>query len=351
MQSPAPGAALKRLLTPSPKALVRVANYLYSHGLGVRLYDLIALEGAERTLSAYVVEHMQGDPVTLDQYEAFMHRMRGLLGLNELTTVHESVDIMADFAPPDCSNNLVMSTKEGRPLYVDFQGFLFRDEKKFIQCIFEEAEKKEHLGGVLSFNEGGSRPVNGSLPGPLVARKGTESRWMNILELMKVVGFSLHGKVAYDVGCRIGLSLYYALSEGAQWAIGWDLPDVVSSANRVLLGLGATRFDLFGRVIDEFSEFKSDIPDRFRTERGGVLFCLEHGREGFPYGISEIPWEYMFFEGQRGHSYEKCLNRIRNTPWLKNSEVLTQRPFSDGGLPIGVVTLLRRQHRETSSKQ
>lgn len=314
MQSPAPGAALKRLLTPSPKALVRVANYLYSHCLGVRLYDLIALEGRDRTLSAYVVEHLQGDPVTPVQYESFMDRMRGLLGRNEITTVHENVDIMADFAPPDCSSNLIMSTKDGKPLYVDFQGFLFRDEKRYIQTIL-----------LRSFSQ-----------------RDTENQWRNIREMMKAVGFSLQGRVTYDIGCNIEF-LYYALSEGGQWVLGWGLPEVIASANRVLLALGATRFDLFERVIDQNTAFKSDIPARFKKERRGVLFYFAGGREGLPYGVSEIPWEYMIFEGDEGKNIEEYLKRVRDVSWLRNAEVLTHRSFSCGDSQTRVLILLRHQ--------
>lgn len=329
MQSPAPGAALKRLLTPSPKALVRIANYLYFHDLGMKVYDLAALEGRDRTLSAYIVEHLAGAPVTQDAYETFMYRIRALLNRRELTTVHESVDIMADFAPPDCSRNLVMSEEKGRPLYVDFQGFLFKDEKRLIDDLLGEVNEKEEEG----------RSFFRSTPG------NVKTRWCNILKIMEAVGFSFHERVVYDIGCNTGSFLYYALSEGAQWAIGWDRPEVVASAERLLLGLGATRFDLFGRENGEDPEFKSDIPERYKTDTRGILFCHAPFKGVAP-GISEIPWEYMLLEGYSGRNLEEPLEYFRDVPGVRNWEVLTHRSFADGDSPTGVI-LLRRERRET----
>jgi hypothetical protein len=317
-----------------------VANYLYIHGIGVRIYDILALKAGEPYLTCYVVQHVEGPEVEQKDYDAFMRKLRPLLEQGELTTIHESVDIMYDFQPPNCSNNLIMHGMEGRPLYVDFQGFLFKDEERMMEKITEEVPEKVHLEGARY-----RRYLYQSIPGLSLGENDSETLWQLFLEMMESSGCSFHDRVVYDIGCNTGLMLYNALSEGAQWGIGWDNPEVVAYANRLLLGLGATRFDLFGEVIQKDTDFISKVPERYRGKKDGILFYLAlDDRMGFPEGGSELPWKYMFYEGQTGQNYATSLNRLQNIPWLRNAEVLAYRSFSDGDSPERVVFLLRRHN-------
>jgi len=342
-QNPAPGAALKRWLTPSSVALVRVANYLYIHGIGVRIYDILALKAAEQYLTCYVVQHVEGPEVEQKDYDAFMRTLKSLLEQGEITTIHESVDIMYDFEPPNCSNNLIMHGMGGRPLYVDFQGFLLKDEERMIEKVIEEVLEKVHFGDVR-FYRGGRRYLYQSIPGLSKGKKDSGIRWQLFLEMMESSGCSFHDRVAYDIGCNTGLMLYNALSEGAQWGIGWDIPQVVACANRILLALGATRFDLFGEVIQEDTDFISKVPERYRGKKDGILFYLAVGDHvGFPGGVSELTWKYMFYEGHADQNYATSLNRLQNIPWLRNAEVLSHRSYSEEDSPERMVILLKRQ--------
>jgi len=343
-QHPAPGAALKRWLTPSPVALIRVANYLYMHGIGGRIYDIMALKTGEHYLTCYVVQHVEGPEVEQKDYDAFMRRLKSLLEKGELTTIHESVDIMYDFEPPNCSGNLIMDGMGGKALFVDYQGFLFKNEEGMMEKIFAEVLEKVHVGDSRFYWEARRYP-NESIPDLSIKKQDLGTRWQQFLEMMESNGCSFRERVVYDIGCNTGLLLYNALSEGAQWGIGWDNPEFVEFANRILLGLGATRFDLFGEVIREDTDFIFKVPERYRKKKDGILFYLAvDDCIGFPDGVSILPWEYMFYEGHADQNYAISLNRLQNIPWLRNTEVLSYRSFSDRDSREKVVILLKRQN-------
>lgn len=341
-QNPAPGASLKRALTPSPVSLLKVANYLYANELGVRVYDLIALKCKDQFLTCYVIQNVEDPHITPKEYQSFMNRLKSILAKGEITTIHESTDMMWDFAPPNCSNNLIKDTN-GKPLYVDFQGFLLRDEDKALARIINDIKDKVHFGGVR-FYRGGKKYLYQAIPGLSVGKRDMEARWRYFLEMMEECGSSFRNRIVYDIGCNTGLMLYNTLSAGAFWGIGWDLPEVTESAQKLLLALGATRFDLFGGRLTGGTDFISQVPGRFRTRKNGVLlFLAVSDHVGFPAGLSELPWEYMFYEGHANQDYDMSLKRLRNLPWLKNTEIVTYRTFADGDTPKRVVILLRRQ--------
>jgi len=340
--NPAPGAALKRSLTPSPRGLLRVANYLYSHGLGMRVYDLTALEGGTVTLTCYVIQDVRGPAVQPNEYDSFMEAIKGLFERGEILTIHQHTNLMWDFRPPDCSGNLIIDSATGRPLFVDFQGFLLKDEDKILTRIANEVKEKTHFGGSRFYRGGGSYLYQ-AIPGLVVGKRDMGTRWNIFLEMMQEAGFSLMNRRVYDIGCNTGLILYNALSGGAQWGMGWDMPEVVKGAERVLLTLGATRFNLYGEKISEDTDFVSRIPERYRNEKDGVLFFLAVSDHiGFPDGIAELPWKYMFYEGHSRQGYEFTLERIRAVPWLNKTEILVRRSFADGDTPRREVILIKR---------
>jgi hypothetical protein len=336
------GAALKRLLTPSPVSLVRVANYLYAQGLGVRIYDIIALKCVDKTLTGYIVQHIEGPDIEEHDYAVFMKKMDALLKQGDIKTIHESTDIMADFNPPNCSGNLILNRLDGRPVFVDFQGFLLNDEEKIINEIVDESREKVHFGDVRFYRKN-KKYLYQSIPGCSIGKRDIEKRWSIFLEMLAEARCSLEKRVIYDIGCNTGLMLYNALSEGARWSFGWDLPETVAVSKRILLSLGATRFDFVGETIGEQTDFISKIPERYKTQTNGVLFFLAISNHiGFPVGVSELPWEYMFYEGHADQDYEYCLERLHNVDWLKGSDILSYRCFADGDTPERVVLLLKR---------
>jgi len=340
-QQPPAGACLKRYMTLSPLSLLQIANYLYLHGLGIRVYDIIALKGVSQTLSCYVVQHIEGIEVKIEDYHIFMSNLKKVLSRGEITTVHESVDMMCDFTPPNCNNNLIMSTKYGKPLYIDFQGFLL-NEKKIMASVVKEVKDIVHFGGVRFFR-GGKKYLYQSIPGLAVGKRGTDDRWNYFTDMLKEGQLSFEDRVIYDIGCNMGLMLYSALAAGAQWGIGWDKLPVVESAKKVLLSVGATRFNLIGQEISATTNFVSRIPDRYKKRKGGVLFFLAVSKHiGFPEGINDLPWEYMFYEGHASQDLETSLESLKSVSWLNNTQILSQKYFADGDTGKRPVILLKR---------
>ncbi len=278
-QHPAPGVAIMRSLTPSPVALIRIANYLYRKGLGIRIYDIIGLTCSDTALTCYVVEHVGGSVTQETDYRVFMDRMRAVLKEGDLTTAHARVDIIEDLMPPDCNANLRLRPDDGRPLYVDFQGFLFRNEDRMIERVFLNAGP--HV--LFDMEELG---------------KGGDRVWETYRRMLDEAGCGVEGRLVMEIGCNPSFVAYEALSAGAAWVVGWYPPAVRRHMERILLTLGATRFDTFDKEPQTGdAELIQDIPRRYRKIEKGLIFLSdrEQGEEDFHntakrYG--ELPWEY-----------------------------------------------------------
>lgn len=292
-QHPAPGVAVMRSLTPSPVALIRTANYLYCKGLGIRIHDIIGLVCRGRTLTCYVVEHVGGKVVKEEDYRTFMDCMQAVLEEGDLTTAHARVDIIEDLMPPDCNSNLRLRPTDGRPLYVDFQGFLFRNEDRVIERVLREAGP--HVRFDIEETGRGRDPV-----------------WEIFTRMLGNAGCSLDGRPVMEVGLSSAFVAYEALAAGASWVLGWYPPPVKRRMERLLLTLGATRFDTFDLgPAAPYGEMPSagELPRRFKTEKRGVLFVAGTGptRSGplTPGGpFKGFPWEYALCEGDMGFAPE-----------------------------------------------
>lgn len=279
-QHPAPGVALMRFLTPSAVGLIRIANYLYRKGLGIRIYDIIGLRCAGATLTCYVVEGVDGRVTDERDYRNFMDRMGPVFDEGDLTTAHARLDIIEDLMPPDCNSNLRLRSADRVPLYVDFQGFLFRNEDRMIGRVFADAGP--HVPFDLEEIGRGSDPV-----------------WDVYKDLLDRAGCRVEGKLVMEIGCGPCFAAYGALSAGASWFVGWYPSALAIHVKRILLTLGATRFDLFEMEPGfKGARFVSDLPDRYRENRGGLLFLADLEQyEGASGGIDEfcgeLPWDYV----------------------------------------------------------
>lgn len=331
-----------RARTPSPQALLRVANYLYTNDLGVRVWDLIELACEGRGLTAYVVEHLSGPAPSHANHAAFLRRLTDLCQSGPLETPHGKFERAADFAAPNCNGNLLVDQRSGAALYVDFQGFQLIDERKILLSRAEHARSWSHFGGTRLRR--GNRPyLYQALPGLVPGKRDTASRWQLFHEILAKSEIDLEGRVVFDVGCNMGLMLYGALSEGALWACGWDMPDVVKEARGLLFSLGATRFTLTPGVITDQTDFAAGLPPHLTGSTEGVLFYLAVYRHiGFPEGLARLPWRYMVFEGHGDEDLENVLAYVNRIPCLEPVEVLSSRMVADGDSPPRPLLLVRR---------
>lgn len=335
-QHPGPGLAIMRSLTPSPVALIRIANYLYWHGLGIRIHDIVGLTCRDRTLTCYVVEHVNGKVTKEEDYRAFMDRMQAVLDAGDLTTAHARVDIIEDLMPPDCNANLRLRPADGRPLYVDFQGFLFRNEDRVVERVLREAGPRVRF----DIEETG---------------RGRDPVWEVYRHVLEGAGCSLEGRPVLEVGCSAAFVAYEALAAGASWVLGWYPPDVRGPMEHLLLTLGATRFDLFpleAAAPTGDVRLARDLPRRFVDERKGVLFTGDAnttpGGASVPGGpLQALPWEYALFEGRPGFPLEAELvdSQRRVGPGGTETEVLLFRRDAAGWEPHPERTVERSMER------
>lgn len=340
--NPAPGASLLRRSAHSPIFLLLVANYLFAHRLGVRVYDIVHLCSGTQNFTAYVVQHVNGESPNLDQHRIFLNKIRSILEQGEIQLTHWQLETARDFVSPDCNGNLMIDSKSGEAVYLDFQGFFIPDPAKIVRSISDHAKEITHFGWCRIFR-GKGKYLYQTVPGLVPGKRDVGIRWTQFLDLFNTHGLALEKRVVFDIGCNTGLMLYYALSEGAQWAIGWDYPPVINETKRMLLALGATRFDLIGTEINLSTNFLEKIPQRIRDTPSGVLFYLAVSDHiGFPPGVGDLPWEYLIYEGHAGQTVDECLDRLHTGIWSKSIKVLGTKTFADGDSPSRAVLLCQR---------
>ena len=118
--------------------------------------------------------------------------------------------------------------------------------------------------------------------------------------LLQRSGVSIEGKVIFDIGCNLGLMGAEYLRRKARWIHGWDRPEVVDAAYKVLLAVGCTRFSLTGATLDQDSDLFSDLPPHLKNvDREDAILSYLSVRDhvGWLTGLSKLPWRYMLYEG------------------------------------------------------
>ncbi|MEQ9638627.1 MAG: hypothetical protein RIM84_01260 [Alphaproteobacteria bacterium] len=339
-QNPAAGASLLRKLTPSPLALLRVAEALHRLGLGPKVWDLVHLRSGGTDLSAYVVAPVDGGPPDAAQYADFMDRLRPVLDDGLVATAHPSVAMSDDFAAPDGNGNLRVDPATGKALFVDFQSFVIPDEGRLLSSLAEVGRAATHFGAGRFFRGGGDYLYQ-AIPGLEPGKRDPEQRWRTVHELLDGAGVGFEDRPVFDIGCNTGLMLYQALGAGARWACGWDMPEVAASAARLLGALGATRTTLTGGAISPDSDFATAVPAW--AGEGGVLFYLAVSDHiGFPEGVAALPWRHMLYEGHADQGVGDQVERLRQVRWLKDAKLLGHRMAADGDSPPRPLLLLQR---------
>lgn len=336
--NPAPGAGLLRRLTPTPIALVRIANALRNVGLGAGVHDIVALQGQGADLTAYVVEHLGGGPPTPIQYGEYLQRLRAELDRGHLITAIPSLKNAADFAPPDCNGNLILDADDV-PRYVDFQAFAFANERQAIAGVAEQAAAVTHFGGSRLHRKG--KYLYQGIPGISLGKRDVPRRWALYANLLENAGVDLTGQVAFDVGCNAGLILYEALAAGARWGVGWDRPPVAEAARALLGSFGATRITIAGGELGADTDFASAVPGHLAESEGVLFFLAVSEHIGFPPALADLPWTHVLYEGHADQDIRLAKQQIAAVPWL-DADVIAARMVGDGDSPARPVLVLRR---------
>lgn len=255
-------------LVRTPRDQVVVANYMYSLGIGPKIWDLTCWKGQNRFYTVFAVDHVGDKYPTTEQCLSFLERLKRLNTDTHLRVIVPDWERGEDFLPPDCHHNLRYSDTLDQPKYVDFQNFCLTR----LDVWSKEAVSK----------------ANGTLRGA----NGVSF----ILNALSRASVDLSERIVLDIGCEAGRTLHAALAAGAAWGFGWDRPDVVSVAQNLLFSLGTTRFSLFAIDPCQKHRLEDDIPERFRaglTE--AVVFA--HKKICAPESLRAMPWRVLIYEG------------------------------------------------------
>jgi hypothetical protein len=278
--------------------MVLTANLLFAQGLGPRLVDLLEIQCGGTVWTAYLTTHCDGPTPSSEECEAGLNAIRELERTGVVRITNTNGYQHMDFRCPDCNGNALMDRKAGRFQYVDFQNFLLVDYGAFLQKVAREAAKETHFGN-HSYLRGGAFLYQ-SVPGlNLPARRDAEARGRLLDELMQAAGVAVKERLVLDIGCNVGMMTAQYLKRGAYWTHGWDAETVIRHAERLMLGVGCTRFSLTPGWLEAGRDLVGDLPAFLVPKlRGCVISYLSIRRHvGWLDALKQIPWDFMIYEG------------------------------------------------------
>lgn len=215
---------LQRLIG-TPRDQLISANYMYTLGIGPRVWDLTCWRVGDRCCTVFVVEHVVGRLPSSQECAAFLSRLQYLNGNSHLRILIPEWQRHEDFRPPDCHGNLLYSDWLGRTQYVDFQNFGLASQTTWAR-------------------EAASTVAPKSTSGPDTAGPAS------LMACLRRHAVTPQGRLVIDSACRTGRVLRRLLAAGAAWGVGLCEPDAVTAIEASLLSTGTTRFTLIPRPRD-----------------------------------------------------------------------------------------------------
>ena len=308
------------MLIGTPEEQVITASYLYSLGVGPKVFDLTCWRSTKSYYTVFVVEHAGEDSPNQAQYESSMGRLHDLHSHSRLRILVPGWKWNEDFMPPNCNRNLVFSEARGRALYVDFQNFAMTSVTDWRREIISAAKPTGTNGSGNGDHESMSSFSRSTANG--------RSEWKFVINALRDNGINFNGRVVLDLDCHDGTLISSALTAGAQWCFGWGNPDSVRYADLLLLSLGATRFTLSFSNPETDRRLQNDIPANFHpllTE--SIVFCrLQTGNDRALANLPIIPWRLLVVQASALDHFEDIQSRLeslvnRNTRILASAYV------------------------------
>jgi hypothetical protein len=95
--------------------------------------------------------------------------------------------------------------------------------------------------------------------------------------------------------------------------VGWDLPAVVSAAERLQCPLGNTRLSFVPGQLNAESALEAQVPEWLRGSLdGSIIFFLAVWRHvGWPAALARIPWKALVFEGHEADTAEEAQENVK----------------------------------------
>lgn len=322
------------------------ASLLFVLGLGPRPYDLAEVQAPGFRTACFVVQHIDGCEPSDDERVQFISQMRQAVARFEgaVALVPAEGWDHVDFGPPDCRGNLLKSHLDGRLYYIDSQQFLIMDKRAVLTAILNESRHTLHFGRTRRIL-GSVEYLYQSVPGVSIASKrDVQERWGLYLQLLTMAGVDLTGRAVLDICCNAGMFMALGLAHGAKLAIGWDLPEVVTAAERLQCLLGNTRINFRAAHLNPGYVLSRDVPSWMGgCGRDSIVFYLAAKKHvGLIRDLANIPWRALVYEGHQGESEEDCKRDISEMEHLWNCVLTAQAVVSDGDSGMRRVALLTR---------
>jgi hypothetical protein len=299
---------VRRILAGDPRQQMVAANYMWTAGIGPRVWDVCVLKGrGGQELTAFVVEHVDGRPPTTEEWREFIGRLEGVIRSTLLRVLVPDWKQAGDFAAPDCNRNLLVT--ERQPSYVDFQNFGLGGS--WTNELLRDVRDVLHFGASRWWRP--RRYLYQSIPGRAsTAKRDTETRWAWVDGALRALDIGFEGRIVMDVGCNAGMMLGRALRAGAWWGFGWDRPPLATAAERLLLSLGLGRFTMTGADLGEDCDLQADIPEPFKKglEEAIVFYLSVREHLGFLGALRTLPWRALVYEGHQGESIDDMSRQI-----------------------------------------
>jgi len=326
----------------SHKHLTLVANILYQHDIGPRLFDLVDITWGDHPWTAYVLEDVDGGMPTLAQWQSGIRRLRQLDDNRVLRVALPEGFDDPEFYAPDCEGNALV-TKEGAFRYVDFQNFLLDDYGSYLKKIALDATEASHFGDQSVLR--GGRYLYQTVPGVnLPGKRSIEDRVALLKNLLEMADVSLQDKIVFDIGCNIGMMMGQYLRLGARWVHGWDRPKVTPHTERLLLALGCSRFSTSAADITPAYDLVPDIPPFLWSGLDGciVSYLAIRGHIGWLKSLDNIPWGVLIYEGHEGETREDFERFLQEFRQRNRFDVVAQAEYEDGDSEKRTLAILRK---------
>lgn len=340
---PDSSSRIQARLIPSHAHHTLVVNFFNAEGLGPRLYDLLEFDTGGTLWVAYVVEHVGGGEVDMEVCEQFVGHLRELVdgGMLDLINMRGFDD--RDFICPGCYGNLIADGRNGIPRYVDLHNFQLPRYESYLRRVASDAVTASHFGQTSMLL--GSDFLYQAVPGlGMPAKRDPVKRMSAITQLLSEHGETVEDKVVLDVGCNLGLMGAQYLARGARWVHGWDLPDVVPHANRILLAVGCTRFSLTGAELSVEYPLESDLPAFLQDEAGELVISYLAVRRhlGWLKSLARMPWRLMIYEGHESESESDTTEFLASLNSLVPVEMISRSSIQDAVSASRPMMLMRR---------
>ncbi len=330
-----PDTGCRLLLRPggaaNVQAIALAGNVLHIRGIGPRLLDVIHDTDGDR--AAFLVQDPGVPTDAGGEADAILAQIQDLL----------DAKLLVSRAPWRDARQV--RQRNGQCGYAAFERFAVDEPERVQRDVLDQAARGDlHFGRELSTR--GGRYLYQSVPAvSAFGRRDSARRWHLIRDMLVDAGVDVSDRVVLDIGCNAGMMLAGALSDGARWGLGWDLPSVVSHARALLLTLGFTRFDLTAATLSRDYRLAADVPPSLHQDldEAIVLYLAIRHHVGFLSDLARMPWKALVYEGgetEQAATIDRSLAELRSLCAFETATVRNYRGGETRLRPIAV--LLRR---------